>query len=453
MTIPTPFGNGFEPGWANANPWLHLLFIQWPIGLAPALFTWLLPALLRYKQGQMAWMGAGLSLILTIILPFQFWAQPMMDWYPRLHLWLYGIFYLYAAAGLALCAVGLHDRKRSAVWAFSATASLTAAALHDTLVWFHLFDSKPAVPAGFSVCLILLLIGFFSRPADPSPTTDLKEAARILTNNRTRKSRSITRRLLREGNLHWLPVYSLVMQSDLGREGIINSGSYRFADHIYRNVPSGRNSLGRWIDACFLALPATQAFHHRYKKCQDELHEVIRRIPAPTPIRVLAIPCGLPRDMMELCEKLRESAQSAISRIEYYGLDLDPELLALAQSWVEPLGLGSFQFYQGNALMAEDFPAGPFDFVVSTGLGEFLTTSQVKIFYHNVHQVLAPNGVFYTSATRYEKRSEGFLRTFELLTQYRTVDNLEAIFSELPWKNLKLVQDSSGLQTYVRATK
>jgi hypothetical protein len=47
------------------------------------------------------------------------------------------------------------------------------------------------------------------------------------------------RKLLREGNLHWLPVSALVMQSDLGRERIINSGSYRFADHIYRNQPSG----------------------------------------------------------------------------------------------------------------------------------------------------------------------------------------------------------------------
>jgi hypothetical protein len=43
----------------------------------------------------------------------------------------------------------------------------------------------------------------------------------------------VVRKLLREGNLHWLPVYAVVMQSDLGREGIINSGSYRFADHIY----------------------------------------------------------------------------------------------------------------------------------------------------------------------------------------------------------------------------
>ena len=48
--------------------------------------------------------------------------------------------------------------------------------------------------------------------------------------NRTRTSASIPRKLLREGKLHLLPVYALMRTSDLAREGIENSGSYRFAD-------------------------------------------------------------------------------------------------------------------------------------------------------------------------------------------------------------------------------
>ena len=139
------------------------------------------------------------------------------------------------------------------------------------------------------------------------------------------------RKLLRKGNLHWLPVYALAMQSDLGREGIINSGSYRFADHIYRNQPSGRDPFGRWIDALFLAMPATQAFHRRYKGCQDELRQVAAKIPAPAPIRVLAIPCGIPRDIAGSCEGLDGDLKS---RIHYYGMDVDPELLEIAKDWV-----------------------------------------------------------------------------------------------------------------------
>jgi hypothetical protein len=95
------------------------------------------------------------------------------------------------------------------------------AALHDTLIWFNLFSGHPWIPYGFSACVLLLAAGFIRRRADPPLAADLRESSRILANNRTRRSRSIVRKLLREGNLHWLPVYVFVMQSDLGREGII----------------------------------------------------------------------------------------------------------------------------------------------------------------------------------------------------------------------------------------
>jgi len=162
------------------------------------------------------------------------------------------------------------------------------------------------------------------------------------------------------------------MQSDLGREGIINSGSYRFADHIYRNQPSGR-----WINALFLAMPATQAFHRRYERAQDKLRRVAAKIPAPSPIRVLAVPCGIPRDIAEFCDGIDGTLKS---RLHYYGMDLDPELLEIAKQWVTPLGLGTFKFFRGNALLTEDYPEGPFDFVVSAGLGEFLKADEIEIF-------------------------------------------------------------------------
>jgi hypothetical protein len=67
---------------------------------------------------------------------------------------------------------------------------------------------------------------------------------------------------------------------------------------------------------------------------------------------------------------------------------------------VTPLGLGKFEFMRGNALLAEDYPKESFDFVVSTGLGEFLNADEIEIFYRNIQSVLAPDGIFYTSATR-----------------------------------------------------
>ena len=98
--------------------------------------------------------------------------------------------------------------------------------------------------------------------------------------------------------------------------------------------------------------------------------------------------------------------------------------------------------------MAGDYPNKSFDFVVSTGLGEFLKSDEIEIFYGNVHCVLAPGGVFFTNATRYEERGEAFLKTFELLTQSRTIDQLDALLDKRPWRNFKLVRDKTGLQTY-----
>jgi glucose dehydrogenase len=125
----------------------------------------------------MAWIGAAVSLSLSVMLPLQFRAEPIAAWYPQVHVWLYGIFYVYAVAGLALCGVGIYDRKRSAIWALLATLSLVVAAVHDTLIWFNLLSARPWVPYGFSACLLLLAVGFIRRRADLPPATDVHHLA------------------------------------------------------------------------------------------------------------------------------------------------------------------------------------------------------------------------------------------------------------------------------------
>src|SRR6266542_396896 len=111
--------------------------------------------------------------------------------------------------------------------------------------------------------------------------------------NVTRRTRNLPRKLLREGKLHLLPVYWLLMQSALGREGIENSGSYRFADHLYQGIPSGRNRLGHWVDATLLRMPACRAFRRRYLHARTTICTALQRhmeSSPDTPFRVLAIP-------------------------------------------------------------------------------------------------------------------------------------------------------------------
>ncbi|MGH7958598.1 MAG: class I SAM-dependent methyltransferase [Opitutaceae bacterium] len=427
--------------WLADREWLRPWLVQWPIALGPALFTSLLATLLRYRRSGMARIGEAMAVAFTLALSFSFIFPAIGNVGEWLEPWLYVPFTIYALAGIGLCAVGIHDRKRSAGWAMSGVFSLLAGAMTGF------------VPGGFAGFCVCFAIAWAHRATDPTEHLDVIEAAKV-PNNRTRRARSLPRKLLREGQLHFLPIYPLATLSDLAREGIRNSGSYRFADHIYRAQPSGRGMLGRWIDKKFLELPATQAFHLRYKRAQAAMRATLESFPeSESPLRILAIPCGLPRDFTELAATLARENPALLARIEYHGMDIDPELLGSAEDFTKNCGVPRRFFHRGNALSAEDYPRLGFHVVVSTGLGEFLETPELQIFYRNVQAVLVPGGAFYTSATGFEKRSEAFLRAFELITRYRTPAELQAILNQIRWNQLTLTQDHSGLQTFVIAMK
>jgi hypothetical protein len=276
---------------------------------------------------------------------------------------------------------------------------------------------------------------------------------------------SIPRRLARDGQLHLLPLYYVMRLSDLAREGIDNSGSYRFADHIYVGHPTGRTPLGRWIDARLLGMPAARAFRCRYQKASEIVRRSLRELPSDalagsertrlmqSSLRVLAIPCGIPRDILEVARTLRHEQPALLERLEYCGLDLDPQVLRLAGTLLRDSGLGNFRLHCGNALSAGNYPRGPFDLVISTGLGEFLNDNELVAFYGHIYQLLADGGLFYTSASARGRGSDALLRIAEILPQYRGAAELEPLIRGNAWREVTLTQDSTGLQTFLQAVK
>src|ERR1700686_4943592 len=148
--------------------------------------------------------------------------------------------------------------------------------------------------------------------------------------NRTRRSESIPLRLLAERKYHLLPVYALLTTSDLAREGIRNSGSFRFADHIYRNEPSGRFGVGRVLDRVLLKLRGARSMRSRFfhsrrqilrglREAFDDRHLRSRRAHpvfaggamlddiaeiGTDRIVVVSVPCGIARDLYEVAETL-----------------------------------------------------------------------------------------------------------------------------------------------------
>ena len=275
-----------------------------------------------------------------------------------------------------------------------------------------------------------------------------------LRKNATRQSASIPRKLLREGALHLLPVYYLLTLSDLAREGIANSGSFRFADHIYAGLPSGRTPLGRFLDRRLLATPAACAFRRRYQRAQSAIRHALESAPADVfPLRVLAVPCGIPRDMTELAAALHRQNPALVARIEYHAMDIDPSVLCLARAVIGDSPLAAARYHCGDALSAADYPPVAFHAIVSTGLGDFLDDAELRTFYANVYRALEPGGTFYTSASARDPRSDALMRMVELLPYYRTANQLEQILRGFTWRTLDLTVDETGLQTFVVAVK
>ena len=274
--------------------------------------------------------------------------------------------------------------------------------------------------------------------------------------NRTRTSESIPRRLLHEGKLHLLPVYALMRTSDLAREGIENSGSYRFADHVYRNEASGRFGIGRALDAVLLRMRGARSMRNRFHHSQNEILAAARAFAgrtatADTSFRVLSIPCGIARDLALVLTRIRRELPDVYARSTFFGVDLDPVPLELSRE-LAPSG-DHFIFTRGDALDANAFPSD-LDVIVSTGLGEFLDDKLLVQFYGHCHERLRVGGVFVTSGMQADRVADYLMRQLaELHAHYRRGDELIRWLHTVGFHEISTRRDDVGLQTLVVARK
>ena len=279
--------------------------------------------------------------------------------------------------------------------------------------------------------------------------------------NRTRRSESIPRRLVAERKYHLLPVYALLTTSDLAREGIRNSGSFRFADHIYRNEPSGRFGVGRVLDRVLLALRGARSMRSRFFHSRDEILRAVKElsgvakgIPTGSPVRerlsVLSVPCGIARDLFDVAETLWNKS-ALYERVRFVGIDLDPEALELSRNLTgDHYG---FEFRCADALAPGALPTD-MDVIVSLGFGEFLPDDVLLDFYRRCHESLTPGGSFITSAMNRDRISDYLARELaELHTHYRSTEHLTDLLRSAGFTKIRTSRDKVGLQTLAVAEK
>jgi len=278
--------------------------------------------------------------------------------------------------------------------------------------------------------------------------------------NRTRTSESIPRKLLRQGKLHLLPIYALMRTSDLAREGIENSGSYRFADHVYRNQPSGRFGIGRALDAMLLRMRAARSMRNRFHHAQGEILAAARvfasrgaadPVAVTAPFRVLSVPSGIARDLVLAGQAVERELPGVYARSTFFGVDLDPAPVECSRNLA---GRDDHYFFTcGDALDASSFPS-ELDVIVSTGLGEFLSDDLLVRFYKNCHDRLRPGGTFVTSSMQPDRVADYLMRQLaELHTHYRRGDEIIRWLHVAGFFEVSARQDDVGLQTLVVARR
>lgn len=283
------------------------------------------------------------------------------------------------------------------------------------------------------------------------PQPDLPVPPSAPLPNRTRRSASIPRRLMSEGKYHLLPVYALLTTSDLAREGIRNSGSFRFADHIYRNEPSGRFGVGRMLDRVLLKLRGARSMRSRFLHSRLEILRAIEEADYSRNVTVVSIPCGIARDLFDVAETLRRGDPEHYRQTSFIGIDIDPEPLTLSRELT--YGHDCFEFRCADALQPGTIPAGV-DVIASLGFGEFLADGTLYDFYRRCLSALKPGGRFITSAMSRDKLSDYLARELaELHTHYRSTQQLMALLSSAGFVGVRTTNDSVGLQTLAVAEK
>jgi len=172
----------------------------------------------------------------------------------------------------------------------------------------------------------------------------------------------------------------------------------------------------------------------------------------PAPFRVLSVPCGIARDLVQAAQLIEKELPGVYARSTFFGLDLDPVPLELSRALVADRD-DHFFFSCGDALDTKAFPS-ELDVIVSTGLGEFLDDESLVRFYTNCHDRLRHGGVFVTSSMQADRIADYLMRQLaELNAHYRRGDQLIRWLHTAGFHEASTRQDDVGLQTLAVARK
>ncbi len=255
--------------------------------------------------------------------------------------------------------------------------------------------------------------------------------------SKTRKIDSIPIHVLRKGRIHLLPVYQLASLSSVGKELILNQGSARYQDLVYRNCPEGRLLLGKIFDRYLLRFPTAVGCRNRLAEMQETLAGILDSNDNER-VHILDLACGYGHCLIATLATARSNG------IRGWGLDLDENAIRIAASRAEEEGISNVSFHVGDVLHPVDYPIESPDIVVLSGIAQYLPYDQRVDLYHKVHRSLKGNGYLVTDYfcdwarnpfQRWWKRiSEEFLG---MKMDWLGREEVEKMLSQIPFREMK----------------
>jgi len=143
--------------------------------------------------------------------------------------------------------------------------------------------------------------------------------------------------------------------------------SGKMLDYVYRNEPSGRTFVGRWLDAVYLRHRGWEAIRVRKRHLEELLAVAIDAcLERDGRARVLDVASGPARYVLDTLDRYRDQDVRATCR------DIDERWLAEGQIRANEMGLTSVSFERGDAF-DESHAASPSpNVVVASGFYDWL---------------------------------------------------------------------------------
>jgi len=166
--------------------------------------------------------------------------------------------------------------------------------------------------------------------------------------------------------------------------------SGKMVDYVYRNEPSGRLGIGKWIDRNFLSNPGWEAVRLRRQNLETLMKKAVENLRHQnTPVSILDIASGPGSYVIAVVEAVGEADLQARC------CDFDERWVKEGQREVETRGLKSIRFQTGDAFDAKAILAyepRP-NLAVSSGFYDWITEDEeVQKSLAILHEALTPGG-------------------------------------------------------------